>query len=135
MRIFIRFAGDNDFINTVFGVMEIVRLRIRQENLPGKWCRTCLGPDLGQPLTVPDWMMDKQKLAEFVNQIIYGIYLGFQSDFCRGGGLVDLREYLRIGPEDILFDKEIDLFTNRNHDAAVYDTRLEDLEDYPIYCI
>jgi hypothetical protein len=91
-----------------------------------------------QPLLVPDWILDKEKLSQFVNHIIYGMYLGFQNDFAPERGYGDpakTKEYLIIGPADILFDEEIDLFTNRNSDGAVYDTELEYPGNNPIYCI
>jgi len=133
MRICIRFAGDNDFITTMRVVMEVVRLRIKEESFSEDWGHG-KPSELVLPLTVPAWMTDKDKLSLFVNQIIYGVYLGFQNNF-EYGAVGDMKTYLCIGPDDILFDEEIDAFTNRNNDAAVYDTELEDSADYPIYSI
>ena len=129
MKIFIRFAGDNDFINTMWPVMEVIRLRILHENLQRS------NGSFIHPVQIPPWIMDKDKVVEFVNRIIYAMYLGFQADFELRGRGTNTEEYLTIEAKDVLYDKEVDAFTNYNHDGAVYDTDMESYGLSPIYAV
>lgn len=96
-RLYVRFAGDNDFGNTVKAFVEAIAPRI------------LLG----------EWHVSKQDVARLFNDTAFALYLLHQSRNPTLPDLRDMRGYLRIEPKDVYFDEEIDAFTNHNHDGCL----------------
>lgn len=114
MKIAIKF-WDNDFYNCFTGVLQTLLAAHRWNKLPS----------------------NKEHLAKMINEISYGCYLLFQNQFEyneeKSGEPNDkIREYLKIKPENILIDKEVDDYINDNRSFSNGETFILDLYiDYP----
>lgn len=95
--------GDNDFHSCFTGVLEV--LYNTSKSSESNESRGSF-----EDLT-------KEQICIIVNQISYGMYLLYQNKFTYNiekNNVVDesLIEYLKIKPESILFDKEVDEYAN-----------------------
>ncbi len=93
MKIAIKF-GDNDFFNCFYGILETIK-NAREWNNETTEC--------------------KDELCKIINEISYGIYLLYQNSFkynkeSTGESCEDTKNYLKIKPEQILINKEVDAY-------------------------
>jgi hypothetical protein len=95
-QIYIRFAGDNDFITTVQAFVKTIAPRVFFENID----------------------ITKAKIVELFNEHAYSIYVLHQSNYEKTPR-EDLKEYLRIEEKDVYFDDEVKEFTDYNHDGCL----------------
>ena len=94
-RLYIRFAGDNDFSNTVSAFVKAIAPRI----LAGSKNIT------------------KAKIVELFNAHAYSLYCLHQAwDFDSNP---DVKEYLKVEEKDIYFDDEVKEYTNFNLDGCL----------------
>ena len=105
-KFFVRFAGDNDFAQTVEGFVKSLAPRI----FYGCW------DDITKALVV-----------DLFNQHAFSFYALHQcNDFAPEERL---RDYLKIEEKDVYFDDEVDGFINNNHDGCLaYITHNGDIE-------
>jgi len=96
-RLFVRFAGDNDFYRTVRAFVEAIAPRV------------LLG----------EWVVTKDDVARLFNETSYALYLLHQSHKHQVENAESIKNYLQIEPKDVYFDEEIDNFTNFNSDGCL----------------
>jgi len=95
-RLYVRFAGDNDFSNTVEAFVKAVAPNI----LLDCWQR-----------------ITKEEIVQLFNDHAFSLYALHQ---CRKIKADEgLRSYLELRIEDVYFDDEIDDFTNHNNDGCL----------------
>ena len=96
-RFYVRFAGDNDFCNTVKSFMQAIAPRVL---FAGEW----------RDIT-------KEQVVALFNEHAFSLYALHQ---CFEVQAEDrLRAYLRIKVGDVYFDDEIDAFDNHNGDGCL----------------
>jgi hypothetical protein len=90
----VRFAGDNDFINTVEPFVKFIAVDVLYNE-----------------------SFSKAKIVELFNNHAYSLYILNQSRDKKEDQ--SYKEYLKITEAEVLFDEEIDQFTNWNHDGCL----------------
>lgn len=112
-RLYVRFAGDNDFFITVKAFVMAIAPKI----LLGEW----------ENIT-------KEEIVNLFNEHAYSMYALHQSRdiktkaYIYGGAT--LQSYLQIETKDVYFDDEIDEFTNFNHDGCMAVLERDDIGYY-----
>jgi hypothetical protein len=96
-RLYVRFAGDNDFSTTVKAFVEAIAPRV----LLGEW---------GD--------ITKEEIVKLFNDSAYVLYTLHQKHNLKIDSS-DLTTYLMITVKDIYFDDEVDNFTNYNGDGCL----------------
>lgn len=98
-RLYVRFPGDNDFINTVRPFVQAIAPRIIDGDL----------------------QLSKAKIVELFNEHAFSFYMLYQSPYMDESDERKnrLKNYLRIEEKDVYFDEEIESHTNYNHDGCM----------------
>jgi hypothetical protein len=99
-RLYIRFAGDNDFIRTVISFVK----------------------DLGERVFFDNWNnITKSEIVSLFNECAFAYFLINQSDkpILSQEEMSLHRSYLKIKEKDVYFDEEIDSFEDWNHDGCL----------------
>lgn len=95
-RFAIRFSGDNDFIGTLKPFVETLADKI----FYGNWSE-----------------ITKEDIVNLFNEHGYSFYCMYQSHTYEPD--IKMKDYLKIKVSDVMFDEEIDSFTNYNHDGYI----------------
>ena len=100
-RFYVRFAGDNDFCNTVKSFMEAVAPRML---FAGEW----------RDIT-------KEQIVALFNKHNFSMYALHQCHEVDVGAQEEdhMRNHLEIRVKDVYFDDEIDAFDNHNGDGCL----------------
>ena len=94
-KIYIRFAGDSDYCNTVMYFVKAIAPRI-----------------------LLDWSnITKEEIVELFNNHAYSLYCLHQCHDLNPQNTI--KHYLKISVEDVYFDDEFESFTNYNHDGCL----------------
>lgn len=106
-RLYVRFAGDNDFCMTVKAFVKAIAPRI----LLDVWSD-----------------ISKEEIVNLFNNHAFSLYALYQChDLC---AKKDLQNYLKIDSSCVYFDNEIDIFTNFNHDGCLAVLEHDDIGYY-----
>jgi hypothetical protein len=93
---YVRFAGDNDYINTVRAFVEAIAPKVLFDT----------------------WRdISKEEIVELFNNHAFSLYALHQCWVTHADER--LRSYLKIEVKDVYFDEEIDEFTNYNNDGCL----------------
>lgn len=95
-QLYVRFAGDNDFCNTMIAFVKAVAPRI----LLGEWKD-----------------VSKQDIVSLFNQHAFSLYALHQSTEVMAD--VSVQSYLKIEIKDVYFDDEVASFVDFNHDGCL----------------
>ncbi len=106
-RIYVRFAGDNDFAQTVKAFVKAIAPRI----FLGAWAH-----------------ISKEDIVNLFNKHAFSLYALYQCHDLHPDD--SLRSYLNIEVKDVYFDEEIDEFTNFNHDGCMASLEFDDIAYY-----
>ncbi len=100
-RLYVRFAGDNDFGTTIRAFVEAIAPRIFYE----------------------DWKnITKEQIVNLFNATSFSLYCLHQNHTQFFKGEERLKDYLQIEEKDVMFDDESDDFLNSpqvNHDGCL----------------
>ena len=95
-KIYIRFAGDSDYSNTVMHFVKAIAPRILLDN----WSN-----------------ITKEEIVNLFNNHAYSLYCLHQSPNFNPRSTI--KDYLKISVEDVYFDDEFLSFTDYNHDGCL----------------
>ena len=122
MKIAIKF-GDNDFYNCFTGVLKTVLEAYKWQG---------------------GMVLDKARFCMIINEISYGCYLLFQNQFSyneeKTGNICQrTKDYLKIKPEQILINEEVDAYLASdafmNSETFILDTDLDFENNTPVYSV
>jgi hypothetical protein len=109
-RLYVRFAGDNDFCNTVKAFVQALAPKV----LLGEW---------------REWGdVTKADIVRMFNAHAFSMYALHQCHTKTPDE--SLRTYLQIEEKDVYFDAEIDAFTDHNGDGCLACLGYDDIEYY-----
>jgi len=95
-RLYVRFAGDNDFCNTVKAFVQAIAPKV----LLGEWGN-----------------ITKEQIVSLFNAHAFSMYALHQSHEISAEE--SIRSYLEIMEKDVYFDSEIDAFNNHKGDGCL----------------